>query len=166
MKPLEGCCLIAALLVAGCTWQHPPRLTVDRTTKSKSSDVHLASGTEAPRTVENPQSVTTPSGLQYTDQVVGTGPWPKKGQTVVVHYTGRLTDGTKFDSSHDRYEPAKFVIGIRQVIKGWDEGLATMQVGGKRRLVVPPALGYGNKATGKIPPNSTLVFDVELLGIE
>ena len=166
MKPWEGCCLIAALLAVGCTWQHPPRLTVDRRAQPKTGDVQLASGTETPQTIANPRAVTTPSGLEYTDLAVGTGPWPKKGQTVVVHYTGRLTDGTKFDSSYDSYEPAKFVIGIRQVIKGWDEGLATMQVGGKRRLVVPPALGYGSKSTGKIPPNSTLVFEIELLGIE
>jgi peptidylprolyl isomerase len=167
VKPLEGCCLLVAILFAGCTWQHPPKLTVNRKASSQDNKVQLASANEsAPRAVENPQPVSTPSGLQYTDLVIGNGAWPKRGQTVVVHYTGWLTNGTKFDSSHDRNEPAKFPIGVRRVVRGWDEGLATMQVGGKRRLVIPPELGYGNKPTGKIPPNSTLVFDIELLGIE
>jgi FKBP-type peptidyl-prolyl cis-trans isomerase len=111
--------------------------------------------------------VTTPSGLKYTDLVVGTGPSPRVGQTAVVHYTGTLTDGTKFDSSRDRGQPYPFVLGTGTVIKGWDEGIATMKVGGRRQLIVPPALGYG--AQGRppsIPPNSTLVFDVELLDVK
>ncbi|HZS03421.1 MAG TPA: FKBP-type peptidyl-prolyl cis-trans isomerase [Blastocatellia bacterium] len=113
------------------------------------------------------KTVTTASGLQYEDIVVGTGPSPRPGQTVVVHYTGTLTDGTKFDSSVDRNEPFDFPIGVGRVIKGWDEGVMSMKVGGKRRLTIPPELGYGARgAGGVIPPNATLVFDVELLGVK
>jgi hypothetical protein len=110
--------------------------------------------------------VTTPSGLKYTDLVVGTGPSPRRGQTAVVHYTGTLTDGTKFDSSRDKGQPYSFVLGTGSVIQGWDEGIATMKVGGRRKLVVPPALGYGARGKGTIPPNATLVFDVELLDVK
>ncbi len=111
------------------------------------------------------KATTTDSGLQYTDIVEGTGALPQKGQVVTVHYTGTLQDGTKFDSSRDRGEPFKFKIGVGQVIKGWDEGVSTMKVGGRRQLVVPPQLGYGSRGIGPIPPNSTLIFDVELLKV-
>ena len=110
--------------------------------------------------------VTTPSGLKYTDLVVGTGASLRPGQTATVHYTGTLTDGTKFDSSVDRGQPYTFTLGRGEVIKGWDEGVATMKVGGKRRLEVPPVLGYGAAPRPKIPANSTLVFEVELLGVK
>jgi len=113
----------------------------------------------------NAGEVTTPSGLKYIDQVVGTGNSPARGDRVKVHYTGTLKDGTKFDSSVDRNQPFDFVIGVGQVIKGWDEGLSTMKIGGKRRLIIPPNLGYGAGGTPRIPPNSTLFFDVELLAI-
>jgi len=112
--------------------------------------------------------VTTPSGLQYTDVTVGTGPSPKPGQEVTVHYVGTLTDGRQFDSSRDSGQPFTFPIGKGVVIKGWDEGVMTMRVGGRRKLVIPPELGYGQTGDpgGKIPGNSTLNFDVELLGIK
>lgn len=109
---------------------------------------------------------TTPSGLQYEDLVPGTGASPTRGQTAVVHYTGWLTDGTKFDSSLDRGQPFSFPVGAGRVIQGWDEGVATMKVGGKRRLTIPSELGYGARgAGGVIPPNATLIFEVELLDI-
>jgi peptidylprolyl isomerase len=114
---------------------------------------------------ETKKMVKTDSGLQYVDEVEGTGAAPQSGQTVTVHYTGTLTDGTKFDSSRDRGEPFKFKIGVGQVIKGWDEGVGTMKVGGRRQLTIPPDLGYGTRGIGPIPPNSTLLFDVELLKV-
>jgi len=109
---------------------------------------------------------TTGSGLQYIDEVVGGGEAPSKGKRVSVHYTGRLTDGKKFDSSVDRGEPFEFTIGVGQVIRGWDEGVMSMRVGGKRQLIIPPDLGYGSRgAPPVIPPNAELIFDVELLGV-
>ena len=115
--------------------------------------------------------IKTPSGLQFEDTVVGTGASPKPGQTCVMHYTGWLWEngakGKKFDSSVDRGQPFEFQIGLGMVIKGWDEGVMTMKVGGKRPLLIPASLGYGSRgAGGVIPPNATLVFDVELLGLK
>ncbi|HIK07625.1 MAG TPA: FKBP-type peptidyl-prolyl cis-trans isomerase [Trichormus sp. M33_DOE_039] len=111
--------------------------------------------------------VTTASGLKYVELEEGTGATPAKGQSVTVHYTGTLEDGTKFDSSRDRNRPFSFTIGVGQVIQGWDEGLSTMKVGGRRQLIIPPELGYGSRgAGGVIPPNATLLFDVELLGVK
>lgn len=110
--------------------------------------------------------VTTPSGLKYIEIKEGTGETPKSGQTIEVHYTGTLENGTKFDSSEDRKTPFKFKLGVGQVIKGWDEGLSTMKVGGERQLIIPPELGYGARgAGGVIPPNATLIFNVKLLKI-
>lgn len=104
--------------------------------------------------------------FKIEDVVVGSGASPKPGQKISVHYTGYLTNGTKFDSSVDRGKPFEFTLGVGQVIQGWDQGFATMKVGGKRKLTIPPEMGYGSRAIGPIPPNSTLIFDVELLGIK
>lgn len=117
------------------------------------------------------KTMTTPSGLQITDITIGSGAAPQPGQTCVMHYTGWLYQngvrGRKFDSSVDRNQPFAFAIGRRQVIAGWDEGVATMKVGGKRTLIIPPELGYGARgAGGVIPPNATLIFDVELLEVK
>jgi len=151
------------------------------------SDSEDSSQTEADQTVEaekatettkNPieakpmevvvgDTVTTESGLKYIVTKEGTGATPEAGQTVVAHYTGMLPDGKKFDSSVDRGTPFKFKLGARQVIAGWDEGFSTMKVGEQRRLIIPPDLGYGARGYPPvIPPNSTLIFDVELLGVE
>ena len=115
---------------------------------------------------ENKQEVITPSGLKYIDQEVGTGDVAVAGKTASVHYTGWLENGKKFDSSVDRGQPFSFPLGAGRVIKGWDEGVQGMKVGGKRKLTIPSDLGYGSRgAGGVIPPNATLVFDVELLGL-
>jgi peptidylprolyl isomerase len=112
------------------------------------------------------QIVETATGLGYVEIVEGTGTQPKPGDSVSVHYTGWLKSGQKFDSSVDRGEPLQFRVGRGQVIKGWDEGVGSMRVGGKRKLIIPAHLGYGARgAGGVIPPNATLVFEVELLGI-
>lgn len=115
--------------------------------------------------------MTTASGLKIEDSQVGTGASPKSGDTCVMHYTGWLYDngtkGAKFDSSVDRGQPFAFTIGVGQVINGWDEGVSSMKVGGKRTLIIPPELGYGARGAGRvIPPNATLLFEVELLGIQ
>lgn len=137
------------------------------------SAAQTAAGKDAPQAGTTPKAtappaktVTTRSGLKYVDLEVGTGAMPKSGQTVVVHYTGWLTNGQKFDSSVDRGEPFSFVLGRGKVIKGWDEGVATMRVGGKRKLTIPPGLAYGAQGVpGAIPSNATLIFEVQLLRI-
>jgi len=111
-------------------------------------------------------AVTTASGLKYIDQVVGTGAPVDPCQLVTVHYTGWLADGTKFDSSVDRNRPYPLTLGVRAVIPGWDEGLASMNVGGKRRLIIPAPLAYGERGSGRIPPNAVLIFDVEILAAQ
>lgn len=120
----------------------------------------------APVSVDANGIATMASGLKYKDIVEGTGESPNPGKFVTVHYTGTLTNGKKFDSSLDRGQPYTFVIGKGKVIKGWDEGVMTMKVGGKRKLIIPPDLGYGSRGSGPdIPPNATLLFEVQLLGI-
>ena len=150
----------AQLLAAQNTEQKaPPKATTTKTaTASQSATAKV--------TTPAAQPVTTPSGLKYVDLVVGTGPMPKEGNTVLVHYTGRFTKGKVFDSSVGK-QPFQFALGRGQVIKGWDEGVGSMHVGGKRKLVIPPDLAYGAKGyPGVIPPNSTLVFEVQLLKIK
>ena len=116
--------------------------------------------------LENEDAITTPSGLQYTDTAEGDGEAAQAGNNVSVHYTGWLTDGTKFDSSVDSNQPFQFPLGAGRVIAGWDEGVCGMKVGGKRKLTIPSDLGYGPTGAGAvIPPNATLVFEVELLEI-
>jgi len=130
--------------------------TMSETPNANSGNEEVASG----------KVETTPSGLKYIELKEGTGAIPKAGQTVTVHYTGTLENGKKFDSSLDRNQPFSFKLGVGQVIKGWDEGLSTMRVGEKRQLIIPPDLGYGARgAGGVIPPNATLIFEVELLKI-
>ncbi len=131
-----------------------------------------AGTTDAPVAPPVPaMSMTTPSGLQYADVVPGTGRSPRRGQTAVVHYTGWLyvdgARGKKFDSSVDKGTPFQFRVGQGDVIRGWDEGVITMKTGGKRTLVIPPALGYGERGAGTdIPANATLIFDVELIAVK
>jgi FKBP-type peptidyl-prolyl cis-trans isomerase len=126
---------------------------------------HAAPDTSSPTKVEG-KPKTTADGLQYWEITAGTGVAAVSGKKVTVHYTGWLTDGKKFDSSVDRGQPFVFALGAGQVIKGWDEGVAGMKVGGKRQLKIPPELGYGARgAGGVIPPNATLIFDVELLDV-
>jgi len=131
----------------------------------------LAAAIATSASAQTGKPMTTASGLQIIDVKEGTGASPKSGQTCVMHYTGWLYEngqkGKKFDSSVDRNEPFEFPIGQGRVIKGWDEGVATMKIGGKRTLLIPPELGYGARgAGGVIPPNATLVFEVELLGVK
>jgi FKBP-type peptidyl-prolyl cis-trans isomerase len=140
MRVLVG--LVALALLAGCSSAAPSTAT------------------------QGGKPVTTPDGLQYTDDQVGTGAVAEAGKNVSVHYTGWLMNGTKFDSSRDRGQPFTFSLGAGRVIKGWDEGVAGMRVGGKRTLIIPPDLAYGSRATGPIPPNSTLKFEVELLDVK
>ena len=139
-----------------------------QTTQAPTGTAHKPGATHKAATSHTgpaPQTVTTPSGLKYVDLLVGKGPAPKDGDTVLVHYTGRFTNGKVFDTSRGK-QPFHFVLGRGQVIKGWDEGVASMHAGGKRKLIVPPALAYREKGyPNVIPPNSTLVFQVELLKI-
>ena len=129
----------------------------DSTTPNTTTEVNMDSNS----------TVTTDTGLQYTDLIVGTGAAASAGDIAVVHYTGWLLDGTKFDSSLDRGDPLQFAIGRGQVIAGWDEGVGTMNVGGKRELIIPPNLAYGDQgAGGVIPPGATLKFEVELLELK
>ena len=133
---------------------------------TNNSNTPATTRTSSPMKV-NGQPTTTASGLKYWDIMVGTGATAVAGNMVKVHYSGFLTSGEKFDSSRDRGEPFSFPLGAGQVIKGWDEGVAGMKVGGQRQLRIPPELGYGAAgAGGAIPPNATLIFDVELLGID
>lgn len=140
--------------------------TVSTTTQSDLKNSIATSENTSIKNINMDNAITTDSGLKYIDIKEGPGESPKIGQKVTVHYTGTLENGTKFDSSRDRGTPFDFTIGVGQVIKGWDEGVATMKVGGRRQLIIPPELGYGDRGVGGvIPGNATLIFDVELLDV-
>jgi FKBP-type peptidyl-prolyl cis-trans isomerase len=160
---LLGCFVI---VVAGCQ-----QSSTSKSTSAETSAQQTAAPTppqESAPSGGGQQEVALPSGLKYQDLKVGDGALAESGKTVSVHYTGWLTDHTKFDSSLDRGQPFSFQLGAQQVIRGWDEGVKGMRVGGKRKLTIPPDLGYGENGTpgGPIPPNATLVFEVELLGVQ
>ena len=172
--PIAASLALGATLLGACggddTTSTPAKaVTTPATTVAPATTAAKPSASTAPKqepyVLTNP--TTTPSGLKYQDEVVGTGASPQTGRRVTVHYTGKLTNGTKFDSSVDRGQPFEFVIGVGQVIKGWDEGVMTMKVGGKRLLYIPAALAYGSRSPGAgIPANSDLTFEVELLGVQ
>ena len=177
MKVTIPALLVATGLLIAVTGCHDTSTsTASTTTTASSTDTTTPSSPPSTATSSDPTMIngkkvkftTTPSGLKYYDMKVGTGPHPKVGQTISVQYTGTLLDGTKFDSSYDHGgQPIDFPIGMGQVIKGWDEGVPTMKVGGKRRLIIPGDLAYGaNPPTPLIPPNATLVFDIELVGVK
>ena len=162
-----GVIVVCVVVLVVSQFTNQPNAIADRLTQNQPQ---IAQVTEKPTSNimsdDDNKAVTTASGLKYVVLNEGTGAAPKTGQTVVVHYTGTLEDGTKFDSSRDRGQPFSFKLGVGQVIKGWDEGLSTMKVGDRRQLTIPPELGYGARgAGGTIPPNATLIFDVELLKI-
>ena len=159
---------IALIALAGCQDKNASTQSSAATASAKTTGAPAEttganmSGTSAGAAAE----VTTPSGLKYQDLVMGDGATAESGKRVSVHYTGWLTDNTKFDSSVDRGQPFEFVLGQGQVIRGWDEGVSGMKVHGKRRLTIPSDLGYGPRGQGPIPPNATLIFEVELLDVK
>ena len=155
---LKNLMLIICLIIIGCNKNEKDKLS--------SADVNQNDENNIQEVAMINKEITTESGLKYVDIALGDGDMPETGDKVVVHYTGTLEDGTKFDSSRDRNRPFEFPLGMGRVIKGWDEGLASMRIGGKRQLIIPSNLGYGDRATGKIPANSTLIFDVELIDIK
>tara|TARA_Y100001935_G_C17293138_1_gene504606 strand:+ start:36 stop:884 length:849 start_codon:yes stop_codon:yes gene_type:complete len=155
---LKNLMLIISFVIIGCNKNEEDKLS--------NTDVNQNDENNKKEVAMTNKEITTESGLKYIDIALGDGAMPETGDKVVVHYTGTLEDGTKFDSSRDRNRPFEFPLGMGRVIKGWDEGLASMRIGGKRQLIIPANLGYGDRATGKIPANSTLIFDVELIDIK
>ena len=163
---------LAGVLAVGCASSHSaavqdkPATTTAAVAPAPATTPATTPG-PVPAPTQEAKVHTLPSGLVYEDLVVGEGQVAEAGQTATVHYTGWLTDGTKFDSSLDRGDPFQFALGAGQVIRGWDEGVQGMRIGGKRKLTIPSDLGYGSRgAGGVIPPNATLVFEVELLGLK
>ncbi|MGM3306509.1 FKBP-type peptidyl-prolyl cis-trans isomerase [Anabaena sp. WFMT] len=160
---------VAALVLAQVGGKQDTAIAAKLTQTPSATTVVIAENNTliASKIMSDEKVVTTPSGLKYVELAQGSGATPEKGKTVVVHYTGTLEDGTKFDSSRDRGQPFSFKIGVGQVIQGWDEGLSTMKVGDRRKLIIPSELGYGSRGAGNvIPPHATLIFDVELLDIK
>ena len=165
-----------ALLLAGCAGNSKSKTSatsvtsgtsITSTTAPAPSGTASGAASGAATATASAKEITMPNGLKYEDLKVGDGQLAETGMTAQVHYTGWLTDGTKFDSSVDRGQPFSFKLGAGQVIRGWDEGVKGMRVGGKRKLTIPPDMGYGAAgAGGVIPPNATLIFDVELLGLQ
>ncbi len=164
MKQLLSALMIIGLLTA-CSSKKSETTTETTVTQKKEQVVTTTPpASNIPALPEDATTITTASGMQYVDIIVGEGDSPVAGNMVTVHYTGWLLDGKKFDSSVDRNQPFQFKIGAGQVIKGWDEGVASMQRGGQRRLILPPELAYGARgAGGVIPPDATLIFDVQLI---
>lgn len=157
---------VLALLALACAPKSPPGTTPVATPAVSYGPAPMAVVHTSEQTAVNGDPITTASGLKYWVIAEGTGPVPAAGQRAAVHYTGWLADGTRFDSSHDRGQPLELVVGAGQVIKGWDEAVSTMRVGERRRLEIPPELGYGPRgAGGRIPGGATLVFEVELVAI-
>ena len=148
--------LVLALVVCGCKAQQP----------ETAEEVDAVDAARKLGTPTENEVVAMDSGLEYIDVKVGEGAEAEAGQTVSVHYTGWLVNGTKFDSSVDRGQPFEFPLGGGRVIKGWDEGVAGMKIGGVRKLIIPSDMGYGSRDAGPIPPDSTLIFEVELLGVK
>jgi len=171
MKQYARWLALAALATAVGCQQNKTTTSDAGATGGETATTSESAPAPAPAAAESPsaggQEVTMPNGLKYLDLVVGSGAVAETGKSVSVHYTGWLTDNTKVDSSVDRGQPYAFILGAGEVIRGWDEGVKGMRVGGKRKLTIPPDLGYGAnpRPGGPIPPNATLVFDVELLGV-
>lgn len=170
---LKNVLIISAIIIVGIlgvsSLSNQPSQKINQTVSPSPANVIInnsqtASPSASAVAAEN--FITMNDGLKIEDLKVGTGSAVVAGNTVTVNYLGTLQDGTKFDSSYDRNAPFTTQIGVGQVIKGWDEGIVGMKTGGKRKLIIPPSLGYGDQATGSIPPNSTLTFEVELLGIK
>ena len=159
MKAFIAASLFISLIIAGCQSSNKSQQN------SQQDAPQSAASYPGEATSQQPES--TASGLKYIDMMMGNGAMPQAGNQVTVHYSGYLTNGQKFDSSLDHNQPLTFTIGMGQVIKGWDEGVATMKVGGKRKLIIPAELGYGSRgASGVIPPDAELIFDVELLEVK